>query len=227
MKLLIIEDNRSLVANLFEYFEARGHVLDAAPDGLTGMHLALNGDYDAIVLDLMLPRIDGVELCRKLRLDGRLQTPLVMLTARDSLGDKLLGFEAGADDYLTKPFALSELEARLTSLVRRVQQGAVPDALLRVGDLSFDPATMKIERAGTEIHLNPACRSLLALLMRESPRLVTRQRMERELWGDDPPDDDLLRSHIYTLRKAIDRPFQHAMLVTVQKSGYRLDPAHG
>lgn len=227
MKLLIIEDNRSLVANLFEYFEARNHVLDAAPDGMTGMHLALNGDYDAIVLDLLLPRIDGVELCRRLRLEGKLQTPIVMLTARDALSDKLQGFEAGADDYLTKPFALSELEARLTSLVRRAERGAAPGALLRVGDLTFDPTTLRVERAGVEIHLNPACRTLLVLLMREAPRLVSRERLERELWGDDPPDDDLLRSHVYSLRKAIDRPFPTPLLVTVQKAGYRLEAGHG
>ena len=110
MRLLVIEDNRDLVANLFAYFESRGHVLDAAPDGITGLHLALTQPYDAVVLDWMLPRMDGPQVLRKLREEGHSDMPVVMLTARDELPDKLAGFRAGADDYLTKPFDLPELE---------------------------------------------------------------------------------------------------------------------
>jgi DNA-binding response OmpR family regulator len=119
MKLLIVEDNPQLVANVFEYFEARGHVMDAAPDGLTGLHLASSQDYDAIILDWMLPRMDGPTLVKRLRVDVGKRTPIIMLTARDDLDDKISGFHAGADDYLTKPFALPELEVRLAALVAR------------------------------------------------------------------------------------------------------------
>jgi len=119
VRLLIVEDHQSLMANLFDHFEARGHTLDAAPDGVTGLHLAINQPYDAVVLDWMLPRMEGPEVLRRLREDHHSAVPVIMLTARDELPDKIAGFRAGADDYLTKPFALAELEIRLEALVRR------------------------------------------------------------------------------------------------------------
>jgi len=121
MRLLVIEDNRDIAANLGDYLEDRGHTVDYAADGVTGLHLAVVNDFDAIVLDLNLPGIDGIEVCRKLRMEGRKQTPVLMLTARDSLESKLAGFESGADDYLVKPFALQEVEARLQVLARRTK----------------------------------------------------------------------------------------------------------
>ena len=122
MHLLVVEDNRSLLANLFDYFEARGHVLDAAPDGVIGLHLAVTQTYDAVVLDWMLPRMSGPDVLRRLREDHASAVPVIMLTARDELPDKIAGFRAGADDYLTKPFALPELEVRLEALVARANQ---------------------------------------------------------------------------------------------------------
>jgi DNA-binding response OmpR family regulator len=218
MKLLIVEDNHGLVVNLFEYFEAGGHVLDAAPDGVTGLHLALTNDYDAIVVDWLLPRLDGVELVRRLRATGASHTPVIMLTARDELPDKLTGFRAGADDYLTKPFAMPELEIRLETLVHR--NIASRSRMLEVDDLQLDLGTLKASRGGLSIKLYPACRKLLAALMQVSPTVVSRQRLEHVLWGDAPPQRDLLRSHLYELRSAVDGPFERKLIHTVAREGY-------
>lgn len=221
-RLLIVEDNHSLVANLFEYFEARGYVLDAAPDGLTGLHLAVTHDYDAIVLDWMLPRLSGPELAAKLRLEAGKQTPIIMLTARDELADKLAGFKAGADDYLTKPFELPELEVRIEALMQRCAGASRQARLLSVDDVSLDLATLDVTRGGKLIKVYPACRKLLEVLLRASPAVVPRERLEAALWGDAPPDADLLRSHMYELRRALDGPFAVKLLHTVPKVGYRL-----
>lgn len=226
MRLLVIEDNRNLVANLFDYFEARGHTLDAAPDGVTGLHLAATQAYDAVVLDWMLPRLEGPEVLRRLREDHASDVPVIMLTARDELPDKISGFRAGADDYLTKPFALPELEVRLEVLLARVQ-GRQRRKLLQVHDLTLDLATLEVMRAGQALHLYPACRKLLETLMQASPAAVTRQQLEHALWGDDPPDGDMLRSHIYELRRSVDGPFPVKLIHTLPRTGYRLAVPHG
>ncbi len=220
MRLLIVEDNRNLVANLFDYFEARGYTLDAAPDGATGLHLAVTQHYDAIVLDWMLPRLDGREVLRGLR-DASLDVPVLMLTARDELPDKIAGFRAGADDYLTKPFALPELEVRLEALIARAA-GRGRSRLLQVADLKLDLTTLEVSRAGRVLHLYPACRKLLEVLMQASPAAVTRERLEHALWGDSPPDGDMLRSHIYELRRSVDGPFASKLIQTLPRVGYRL-----
>jgi len=220
MRLLIVEDNRNLVANMFDYFEQRGHVLDAAPDGVTGLHLASSNEYDAIVLDWMLPRLDGIGVLRGLREHGGKGVPVIMLTARDGLPDKLNGFDAGADDYLTKPFALPELEVRLKALVAR--SGERTQRVLSVADLELNLDTLEVVRGGYRLQLYPASRKLLEALMRAAPALVTRERLERVLWGDMPPDNDLLRSHLYALRRVVDAPFACKLIHTVSGTGYRL-----
>ena len=220
VRLLVIEDNESMVANLFDYFEALGHVMDAAPDGVTGLHLAEKNQYDAIVLDWMLPRMDGSEVLRGLR-SAKINYPVIMLTARDELTDKLAGFRAGADDYLTKPFALPELEVRLEALIAR-SSGSGRSRKLIVGDLIFDLTTLEVTRSGTVIHLYPACRKLLEVLMLASPGAVTHERLEEALWGYEAPDGNLLRSNIYELRKSIDAPFELKLLQTLPRVGYRL-----
>jgi DNA-binding response OmpR family regulator len=221
MHLLIVEDNHQLVANLFEYLEARGHVVDAAPDGVTGLHLASKHRYDALVLDWMLPRMDGCEVLRRLRQEAGVEVPVIMLTARDELSDKIAGFRAGADDYLTKPFALEELEVRLEALVARAS-GARGSRLLQVADLSLNLATLEARRGGRSLRLYPACRKLLQVLMQASPAAVSRERLEQALWGDSPPDGDMLRSHIYELRRAVDGPFPRKLIHTLPRLGYRL-----
>jgi len=225
VKLLIIEDNHSLVANLFEYFEGRGHTLDAAPDGLTGLHLAVTHQYDAIVLDWMLPRLDGPTLVQKLRNEADSHVPVIMLTARDELPDKLIGFRAGADDYLTKPFELPELEVRLEVLLARANGLHRTTRTLRIDDLSLDLSTLEVGRAGQTIKLYPACRKVLEVLMRASPAVVSRETLQDALWGDSAPDSDLLRSHIYELRRAVDGPFERKLIQTLPRVGYRIAPA--
>jgi DNA-binding response OmpR family regulator len=221
MRVLVVEDNRSLVANLFEYFEARGHTLDAAPDGPTGFHLATTQTYDAIVLDWMLPRLDGRQVLQALREERGLDTPVLMLTARDELPDKIAGFRAGADDYLTKPFALPELEVRLEALVARAR-GRGRSRVLQIDDLRLDLSTLDVTRGGRTLHLYPACRKLLEVLMQASPAAVTRERLEHALWGDMPPDGDMLRSHVYELRRSVDGPFEIKLIHTLPRVGYRL-----
>ena len=224
MRVLVVDDNRDLVAMLFEYMEARGHTLDAAPDGLTGRHLATSQAYDAIVLDWMLPRMEGPEVLRQLRAAG-CDTPVLMLTARDELPDKIAGFRAGADDYLTKPFELAELEVRLEALMIRAT-GRGQRKVLQVADLKYDMTTLEATRGGQALHLYPAGRKLLEVLMQASPAAVTRERLEHALWGDDPPDGDMLRSHIYELRRSVDGDRTDKLIHTLPRVGYRLAPAY-
>ena len=220
MRVLVVDDNRDLVAMLFEYLEARGHTLDAAPDGFTGRHLATSQAFDAIVLDWMLPRLEGPEVLRQLRAAG-CNTPVLMLTARDELPDKIAGFRAGADDYLTKPFDLAELEVRLEALVIRAT-GRGQRKVLQIGDLKYDTTTLEAIRDGQTLHLYPAGRKLLEVLMQASPAAVTRERLEHALWGDDPPDGDMLRSHIYELRRSVDGNRADKLIHTLPRVGYRL-----
>jgi DNA-binding response OmpR family regulator len=219
--ILLIEDNRNLSEMVGEYLESRGFGVDYATDGLDGYRLACDNSYDVIVLDLMLPRLDGVELCRRLRAEAKKSTPVLMLTARDTLADKVSGLDAGADDYLVKPFAIQELEARVRALIRRDRRQVSPE-VLRISDLVLDTASRRATRAGQELQLSPIGLRLLTILMRESPRVVTRRDIEREIWGDGLPDSDTLRSHLYNLRKVVDRPFDKPLLHTVQTAGYRI-----
>lgn len=223
MQLLLIEDHKDIAANIAEYFEARGDVVAHALDGPGGLQMALDNPYDAIVLDLMLPGLDGLSLCRALRQAGRTRVPVLMLTAKDLLADKIEGFEAGADDYLVKPFSLTELDARLKALVRRANPPDTP-RVLSVGDLKFDLNTLEAERGGERVKLNPTTRRILIVLMQNSNRVVTRAELEHELWGDRAPEGDFLRAHMHALRTAIDKNFQVKLLHTIHGTGYRLIP---
>ena len=220
MRVLIIEDDKGITSILRDYLTDKGHVTSVAEDGITGLHLAVVNDYDAIVLDLMLPGMDGVDVCRKLRHEARKNTPVLILTARDTLPEKLAGFNSGADDYMVKPFALQEIEARLQALTRR---GAAPGStIMQVADLVYDPLTRRVRRGGVDIHLAPVELKILALLMRESHRVVARDEIETVVWGNTLPETDSLRAHMHTLRNAIDRPFSTPLLHTIHGIGYRL-----
>ena len=223
MRILVVEDDNDVATSLYEFLEECGYIVDAAADGVTGLHLATVGTFDAIVLDVALPGLDGLELSRQLREVARKTTPVLMLTARDALSDKLAGFESGADDYLVKPFALAELDARLRALVKR-SSGRMGARELRVRDLCLNLDTMEVKRGRTPIAVKRIGLRILELLMRESHRVVRRQEIESLLWGDDPPDSDALRAHIHMLRKAIDRPFAVPLLRTMPGIGYRLSP---
>ena len=219
--ILLIEDNRGIAEMVGEFLERRGYGLDYASDGVTGLHLAIANSYDVIVLDLMLPGMDGLELCRKLRREAKKSTPVLMLTARDTLEDKLTGLDAGSDDYLVKPFEIRELEARVRAMIRRDRR-QVSAEILQVADLMFDTDSLRVVRAGQDLQVSPIGLKLLSILMRESPRVVSRADIEREVWGDLLPDSDTLRSHLYNLRKIIDKPFQRPLLHTIHSAGYRL-----
>lgn len=220
MRILVIEDNRDILANVLDYLQLKGFSVDCAQDGLSGLHLASTGHYDLIVLDIMLPGIDGFKVCKRLREDGNSEVPILMLTARDALDDRLQGLQAGADDYLIKPFALSELVARIEAIMRRSQGSRKRQ--LKVADLSYDLDTLHVSRAGQSLKLNPLGLKLLAVLMQKSPAVVRREVLEEALWGDDCPDSDSLRSHIHQLRLILDKPFTRPLLHTLHGVGYRL-----
>ncbi len=222
MHLLLIEDSQDLAANVGEFLESRGHALDYAADGLTGLHLAAVNSYDALILDLGLPGLDGLALCKRLRNDAGSSIPILILTARDTERDVLAGFGAGTDDYLTKPFSLLELLARLTALVRR-SSGDSDVPVLQVADLMLDTKTLVARRAGRRLSLTPTGLKILRCLLDASPRLLGRTDLERIVWGKDPPDSDAaLRAHIHALRQAIDRDHGVKLLHTVHGIGYRL-----
>lgn len=220
IRVLIVEDNLDLAENIADFLGDQKYLLDFAMDGIGGLHLALTQDYDVIVLDIMLPFMDGFTFCKKLRQEGGKQTPVLMLTARDTLSDKLEGFAAGGDDYLVKPFELAELEARIQALVRRWNQSAGKPII--IADLEVDKDQRRVRRAGQTIELNRSCFTILALLVQASPNVVSRRDIEFALWGDMPPDSDVLRSHMYALRRAIDKPFAKPLIRTVHGIGYKL-----
>jgi DNA-binding response OmpR family regulator len=223
MNILLVEDNPDLASNMFEYFESRRHTMDLARDGMHGLHLVSRNPYiyDVLVLDRMLPRMDGITLCKQLR-DAEKHMPILMLTARDSLEDKIEGLEAGADDYVIKPFFMREIEARLFALVRRAQVRK-STGLLQVGDLSFNTATLKVLRNERTIVLPPIALKLLELLMRHSPRVLSREEIEHHLWRQFPPDGGALRTHLHILRNAVDQKNDRPLIKTLRGIGYQID----
>jgi DNA-binding response OmpR family regulator len=222
MRILVVEDNPDILANLYGFLEPKGYTVDSARTGYAGLALAAEGSHDVIVLDVMLPGLNGVELCQKLRCELRIATPILMLTARDSLADKAAGFDAGADDYLIKPFSMAELDMRLRALVRRAEGRQTTGSALRFGGIVFEPDLHEASRDGVRITLTKTGYVLLRCLLSSAPRIVTRETLEQALWGDDRPESDALRTHIHALRQALDKPFDRAMLHTVSGVGYRI-----
>jgi DNA-binding response OmpR family regulator len=221
MRIPIIEDDRAIATNLYDYLSAQGHTVDAAADGVTGLHLAVTHPFDAIVLDVGLPGMDGMRLCQKLRGEAHVETPVLMLTARDTLRDKLLGFEQGADDYLVKPFALKELEARLNALHKR-SSGRVTDRILAAGDLTLDPRSLVVRFSAKDVKLPPKCIRILELLISQPGRVFSRADLERSVWGDAQETSDTLRSHMHLLRRALIEAGGYDPIETVHGLGYRL-----
>ncbi|GAA0206348.1 response regulator transcription factor [Kangiella japonica] len=221
--VLLVEDHAELAATTGEFLELCGYIVDYANDGQTGLNLALKNSYDALILDVMLPSMSGYDICRKVRQEAKSDIPILMLTARDQLQDKLEGFDTGADDYLIKPFDFEELNARLNSIIKR-HKGDFSSKPLKIHDLELDLKTMTVTRAGKNLKLSPTGLQILKVLMRRSPELVSREEIERELWGDLVPDSDVLRSHLYNLRKVIDKPFDNALLHTVPSLGLKIVP---
>ena len=199
LKVLIVEDERDIAANIWDFLERRGYLVDHVVDGEQGLVRAVNGGFDVIVLDLGLPRLDGLELCRRLRSAGS-GVPVLMLTARDTLEDCLSGFEHGADDYMVKPFAMRELEVRIRALHRR--GSPLGDTLLRTGELSYSPKSMLAERGGQSIPLTVAQGRILGLLMRESPNVIRREALLQSIWGEEGGTFAALHTHVCALRAA-------------------------
>ncbi|WP_426359442.1 response regulator transcription factor [Pseudocolwellia sp. HL-MZ19] len=222
MVVLVVEDNRALAANMIEFLEAYGFECDYADNGALGFKLAMNQSFNAIILDIMMPEKDGMTLCAELRQVG-VNTPVLILTARDTLDDKLQGFEAGADDYLVKPFDLPELVARVKVLTKRFGKS---DTKLNVFDLVMDIDLREVTRSGKKIELNKACWQILEALMKTYPKVVTRQQIEQIIWPDQLPDSDVLKSHIYKLRQVVDKPFGKSLIQTVRGVGLVLKDEH-
>lgn len=219
MRILVIEDNKDILTNIVDYL-SKEHTVDCAQDGLSGMHLAVTQEFDLIILDVMLPGIDGLQLVKRLRNDGNISTPVIMLTARDTLDDRLKGFQSGADDYLVKPFSLAELEARAFAIHKR-SKGLVRTKLI-VHDLSFDLETLSVKRAGIHLRITPIGLKLLECLMMNSPNTVKRGYLEEHFWKEIATRGDNLRAHIYQLRAEIDKPFDIPLVHTVHGIGYRI-----
>ncbi|MEJ2710611.1 MAG: response regulator transcription factor [Anaerolineales bacterium] len=220
MRILLVEDNRRLSDSLLQSLVEDGYAVDPAYDGLEGEEMAQVYPYDAIILDIMLPKKNGLEVCRELR-NQRVNVPILMLTARDTVEDRVSGLDSGADDYLVKPFAMEELRARLRALLRRRSDDK--SGLLKVGDLMLDPATHAVERAGQAVELTAKEFSLLEYLMRNANRVVTRSMVENHIWSYDfQASSNVVDVYVRRLRRKLDDPFDEKLIETVRGVGYRL-----
>lgn len=220
MRILLVEDNRRLSAALKGALQDAGYAVDTAFDGPEGEAFALATPYDALILDVMLPGRDGLAVCRALR-ERRVNVPIIMLTARDTVQDRVRGLDSGADDYLVKPFALGELLARLRALLRRGTDRKT--GYLEVSDLRLDPATHEVERAGQRIELTPRLVALLEYFMRHPGQVLTREQIESHVWSYDfDATSNVVDVYVRRLRFRIDDPFATKLLETVRGAGYRL-----
>jgi DNA-binding response OmpR family regulator len=225
MHILIVEDDADIAGNLYDYLAAKGYAVDAAPNGLTALHLLATQQFDTIVLDIGLPGIDGLTLAQRIRRDAKSSVPILMLTARDTLDDKLAGFAAGADDYLVKPFALKEVDARIQALLKRVQ-GRVVETEMRVGELAYDPFSGIASWQGRPLKLSPKSLKLLVTMLAQPGRLFSREELEHAVWGQLQASSDTLRTHLSQLRRELALPEGNSMIETVHGRGYRLVNTH-
>lgn len=221
LQILLVEDQINIARNVAEYMEAKGHVFDFAIQGQQALQLALDNHYDLIILDLNIPVMDGLTVCQQLRHKASRHIPILMLTARDSIEDKVSGFTAGADDYLTKPFSLQELEVRCLALSRR--HLLQTEDVVEIGSLQIDRKRQIVKRDGKQLNLHSMGYRILTVLAEAYPRVVSRSQLSQSLWGDAPTESDALRSHIYQLRTVLDKPFSYAMLKTRHGVGFVLD----
>jgi len=219
--ILVVEDQQSIAENIANYLEDKGHVLDFATQGEQGLALALSNHYDLVILDLNLPVMDGLEVCKQLRQQASHHVPIIMLTARDSIDDKITGFTTGADDYLTKPFSLEELEVRCFALSRR--HLLQTNDTLTLDQLIIDRKRQQVSRAGKKLELHTMGYRILMILAEAYPQVVSRSKLSQKLWGDEPTESDALRSHIYQLRNLLDKPFDYPMIKTMHGIGFVLD----
>ena len=221
MKILLIEDHAELAEQLSDFLESAGWIVDYSLTGAQGIRLALANEYDLIILDLSLPDIDGTEVCKEIKSKSQLNIPILMLTARDSFADKVKGFDFGADEYLTKPYDLRELALRCKVLSRR--QELYQSNRMLLGELTLDLNENKAFRLEQEVVLNKTSFSILLMLAKAYPNAVSKSRIIHDIWGDTPPETNALKSHIYNLRTAIDKPFSKNVVRTIVNVGYKLE----
>jgi two-component system copper resistance phosphate regulon response regulator CusR len=220
MRILFIEDDALIARQVKKGLEEARFVVDLAPDGHTGIRLALEEEYHLILLDLMLPGRDGWSVCEAVR-SHRMTTPILMLTAKDAVDDRVRGLELGADDYLTKPFEFSELVARVRALLRRDKLHKT--RIIRIGDLELDTASARVWRAGAEVHLTPREYQLLEALAVNEGRVLSKEAILERVWPDSDSYPDVVKVHLGTLRKKIDGEHPVRLIHTVHGFGYRLD----
>ncbi|WP_373974331.1 response regulator transcription factor [Chitinibacter sp. SCUT-21] len=222
-KILIVEDDAQISANIYDFLSAKGLQPDAAPNAAAALHLLANEHFDLMVLDLGLPGLGGVQLAQHVRQQLKLTLPILILTARDTIEDKQLGFDAGADDYLLKPFSLAELVMRINALLRRAH-GRVTSADLRFGALYYTAQTAQFYWQGHALHLPPKTLTLLHILLQKPQTLFTREQLERALWGEVQDTSDALRYHLSQLRKVLTLADGHSPIQTIHGRGYMLVP---
>lgn len=224
MKFLLVEDDLDIAENIIEFMEGHGFDMDYAMSGELALELLKDNMYDAVILDINLHGINGFEVCSRIRKIMRLKIPVLMLTARILIDDKINGFECGADDYLTKPFDLEELLIRLKALSRRFRQCVTN--VFAVSDLSLDPEKGTVERAGDSIILPHVCFRILLRLMEKYPGIVSKEELEYDIWKDQPPVSNSLKSHFYILRQLVDKPYEKQLLHSIRGRGYKIDDNH-
>ncbi|MFF4794913.1 MULTISPECIES: response regulator [unclassified Streptomyces] len=225
MRLLIVEDEKRLATALARGLAAEGFAVDLAHDGVTGLHMTQDQDYDLIVLDIMLPGLNGYRICAQLRAAGD-DTPILMLTAKDGEYDEAEGLDTGADDYLTKPFSYVVLQARIRALLRRRTRGRPP--VLRIGDLTVDPAARRVERAGADITLTAKEFAVLEHLAVRAGQVVSKKDILDHVWDFAyDGDPNIVEVYVSALRRKIDVPFGRRSITTVRGAGYRLEADGG
>ncbi|EHT4942197.1 Response regulator MprA [Vibrio vulnificus] len=220
MKILLVDDNHNVAETIADYLELEGITIDCAYHGEAALRLIETNHYDVIVMDIMMPKLDGISTVKKLREDYLCGTPILFLTAKQGLDDKIAAFTAGGDDYLLKPFAMQELSLRLHALANRGPRQDI--GVLKFADITLDVKTEQVERQGQQIKLSRIQTRILKLLMKRAPAIVSRAEVIESVWGDEPPGSDALRSHIYGLRTALDKGFSESRLETIHGQGYRL-----
>ncbi len=221
LSILLIEDNLTIAKQLIEFFEGHGWSVDYANNGSLGINLAINHPFDVVVLDLNLPDIDGLQVCKAIKEQSTINLPVLMLTARDAFEDKAEGYGEGADDYVTKPFDFREVALRCQALSKRNQLHK--NQTIEIGDLKIEENQHNAFREGKELKLTNIGFKLLLTLAQAYPQAVSRSNLIHAVWQDSPPDTDALRSHIYSLRNALDKPFEQPMLTTITNVGFKLE----
>jgi len=225
MRLLLVEDDNKISSFVTKGLEEAGFIVDYAADGEEGLYLALNGSYDVAVIDIMLPKVDGLTIIENMRQQG-INTPIIILSAKRTVDDRIKGLQTGGDDYLTKPFSFSELLVRVQALIRRASGVSDPSSLL-VGDLSMNLLTREVKRSDKEIHLQPLEFSLLEYLMRNARRIVSKTMIMEHVWNYDfVPMTNVVEVRVSMLREKIDKDFEKKLIHTVRGAGYVLRENH-